>query len=588
MVVAKRQWDPILKAKLATKDVPALSINVLGADFRSLLGIMLSSEASIVVKAKGDNPDPKITDIINSMLFDVFGSEAFSNEAILNDAEAFQTGYGVSEIRIDNDAFEPDDHLVIKTRNSLDVMIDKNARRIDQSDWSYVINNTWLDKDEIKSLYGVKNDDAFYRDERSGIMSAIATMVGSLTSRSRSEYVDTDEFYYEGKYRIIELWHAKYDKVKLYRSLIDDTYSEYKPEDGMFYEEIVRRRRNICLTTVCPAADLVLENKVTPYRYFPFAINVPLNFNGGIFNSPSWVEEMTSLQEERNRLRSAAVDAVSKSANNAWVLPLGEGALQEDMQNRMSQYGAVFVRSGTSPNALQSLSPQMPSNIQALINANDSDSATVSGISPAAKGFSGGAGSEDQYSAMVNQTDASLRYFTKQKSAYLGMLGLIAIDFFRVHYDEKIIKKIVGSMNSQQSQQMQEQSRGQPPQNAIMGQPDMMGQPSPVPMPIDAEGGERLFYDDMDIQEMLSRLRRPGGLQHEVKVTIEPYVDTKRESELRHLTEIIKSSPPEMQGESIPDFIRLTSLPNREKMAAKYDRLLAARNAMPQNMTPTK
>jgi hypothetical protein len=405
MVVAKRQWDPILKKKLEEKGVPALAINVLGADFRSLLGILLSSEASIVVKAKGDNPDPMITDILNSLMFDVFGSEAFGNEAVLCDAEGFQAGYGVSEVRIDSNSFDPDEHLVIQTRNSLDIMIDKNARRIDQSDWSYVINNTWLTRDEIKSIYGIKSDDPFNRDERNGILGTISTMVGSLTSRSRSEYVDAEEFYYEGKYRVIELWHAKYDKVKLYKSQIDGTYSEnIPPEDGLFYEEVLRRRRNICLTTACPAADLILEDKVTPYRYFPFAINVPLNFNGGIFNSSSWVEEMSSLQEERNRLRSAMVDAVSKSANNAWVLPYGEGELATDMEARMSEYGAVFTRKSQSTNALQSLSPQMPSNIQALINANENDSVMVSGVSPASKGFSGGAGSEDQFTAMVNQT----------------------------------------------------------------------------------------------------------------------------------------------------------------------------------------
>jgi hypothetical protein len=162
------------------------------------------------------------------------------------------------------------------------------------------------------------------------------------------------------------------------------------------------------------------------------------------------------------------------------------------------------------------------------------------------------------------------------------MLGLIALDFFRVHYDEKMIRKIVGKPPAPQMPQMQ-------PDPMMVQQPGMMGQQQPMGMPIDAEGGERLFYDDMQIQEMLSKLRRPGGLQHEVKVTIEPYVDTKRESELRHLTEIIKSAPPEMQGESIPDFIRLTSLPGREKMAAKYDRLLAARTAqMQQPTTPTQ
>jgi len=532
MTRAKTQWSPDLKSELEAKRVPVLAINTLGADLRALLGLLSQYASSIKVEGRDKTKDQIKAQVINTLLYTILSNSNFDDENVLENCESLQAGFGVYEVSTKQDADEPEEEIIVRNKPSENIMIDPDARYVDQRDWRYVITWDWFTAEELIAAYdGIVTEKDFgtswYED--------IVNVIRSVISRGRALETTEEDWTIDNKLRVVHLWEEDKTPVKMYKTM--NGYVDYQPPDGTPYETVKLYRRRIKVTSVCPAISKVLQEKVTSYKYFPFAITLPLNLNGGIIHTSSWVEEMTGLQQEKNRLRSAMADIISKSANNNWVVPKGEDVLKDDMQNRMSQYGSVFIRE-TITGALQSLTPTFPSNIQALLNQNGFDEQKIGGITPVARGEQGGAQSGEQYDSMVAQSEAPIRHMVNQDGCGLKMLGKILIDFIRVHYDSDQAIKIIGEEDPRLTQ-------------------------------------------DIVLQVMLD-IKQTPAVRYDLAIILSPYLDTKRMAEQVDRREIIKSVPEQLQAVLIPEYVRNTTSESKDELAQKLEGMMGGQQEQQQ------
>ena len=385
------QWNAKLKSLLKSQDRPVISLNFLKDTVRQVIGVMLQNDVSYQFEATGDNDiDPELAEIWTSLLLQI----EHENRTDLLDrnvlAQAVISSAGIADVDV---SFEKDERgrIVTFLEDNTEVLIDPNARDPYQSDWKRVVKTKWMGQQDILDTWG---DKISIDDFGDAIQSRWKNLFDRLWSKLRSLPVTEEEFRIGGLYRIIELWERV--KVKVVYWYDPQTFEE-APE-GFSDEEyelsgFIRGERietRMQMTVVFPYANIQLEHIEQPYYYFPFAICVPSTYGQALIDTPSFIDDLISLQEELNRLHSVINDTVQRSSNNNVVLPAGNEETQKDMQARGSKPGQYFTMAEGSGGGIQTLESKLPNGAIQLLEKNEVLYQRVSGLPWEMGGFSQG------------------------------------------------------------------------------------------------------------------------------------------------------------------------------------------------------
>ncbi len=530
-IVYGDQIDSEDRETLNNDDRPVVNRNVILPKVLQYLGSTLRRKRSIAAFPVDNSGD----DLIAGKISKLFKHTEQDNDldAVSLDVRAIATitkvgWYYIPPPPIDGGA---EDALVkVYCEPPENVLLDADARDLDQKSWKRVGHRVWLSKDDIIALYpdceneieeriaagttpwdnlserikqGVRSDNAA-DDKRYG--SGITLKTGDIADRVNNLFM------------IFELWERKYRHVPR--------------EDGGG----MRREPYMLLRVSLPYLDICLGRYELPLQYYPFVLYQQLNFGSSVIDTRSYVDQLRPIQEEKNRLSSIAEDAASRAVAETLILGKGEDMLKGDIKLRGNRPG-VYVAATDNPVADKVNSSGITTGIKELQMMNDLDFEKVSILPPAVGGSAENTNESGSYfSQKVDQGEQSVEIFSFiEWRKTLKQLYRLFLERYQAYYTEEMTLRILG---------------------------EEPGKYDDVEINrFDASTGQIL--DDITIG------------RYDVTIDDVDYSNSTRNQDLVELVELMKISPPQIQALLIPEIIKNMRMQGRMQIAAMASQILA-------------
>jgi len=527
------QWDPKLLAQLQSQDRPTHSFNIELPLVLQLLGSMTSNPRRVVVKSADGFADDKVAEVLTKLLrqIDVANDQDFLDDQWFTAGVIGYAGWLYIETSFEED---PLGEIKVSIEDNTDVLPDPDAKRTDQSDWKYVIRRRWMSWSDIKFKWSDKVTEA--KADVPSIWERWTMLLERLQDKLRGKAQDDLLDKKNDLYRVIEKWVRK--KERVVHLLNPETEGIEVIKKGKESAELIRRgfmplwegtRKYLEVNVVLPYADVLLESKKLNYEYYPFAGYYPLKFSGlPLVDSISYVENIHSMQEEKNRYRSIMVDTLQRSPVAGGILPAGEGELKKDLEQRGSKPGTWFARSGNA-GKIQFLNQPFPVGYQYLDEMNTRDIVSVSAM-PLAQGGHGDDDSGVLFQSRVRQGMISMGMIFSSFARAKRLKAKIILERIQKDYTEQRIFRVIGEKEDE--------------------------------------------IIEINQQDVMGRILNDTSLgKYDIWLSEAPYDQTHMEEQFKSLAEMAKvimpMVPPHIALEYLAEIIENTTLDNKKELAEK-------------------
>ena len=535
------QWDDAVRAQRVADHRPVLTINMILPLVMQLLGNQAQRPRSWRVHPVADRGDDNVAALLQELLFFI----ANSNDLNYIDQQVFTGGIvgGAGWWTIDT-SFDDDPLGEIKVDYDINTQCfpDVDARRYDQKDWKHFVKTAWMSYDDLVNHYGKRKLNFTLSEEEANWQNFQLRLPSDLRNEADKDLINVEN----GNYKVIEFWERKAERGEvLFNPLSGEVIPIGKKlsNKGEIVDQLRRSGWEIAkgglvhsmdVTTVFPHGDTILEEKTLDYYYYPFFGFFPMLFSGiTIRDAFSYIENLISPQEEKNKMRSYIQDVLQKQAYGGAIFPAGESELAQDYQEHGAEPGWTGVRKTNTRNSIEFLSPDYPTGVDRLMQVNDSDLQRASAQSLASSSETAAADESGVlFQSKLAQTSVTLSPIFQAFERSRSILAKGILERIQKDYTEERVFRIIGAPNEQD-------------QLAVINQKDAVDR----------------VLNDVTVGE------------YDVHISEEAFAQNSRESELRQMAEMIKVLPPEAQLIIMPEIIRNSSLKNRHETADKLEQV---------------
>lgn len=397
------QWAKEDERKLDQEGRPHLTINLVLSSVNAVLGEQQAKRVEFKYKpAQGGTEETanvlsKITQAIkDSNRYDYVESQVFQDGII-------QHGRGFFDIRM---SFKDNmqGNIVIKSDDSLNILIDPDAKEYDPNTWSEVYETRWMSPDEIRASYGqAKADEVIQlgingtRYDSDSIVFYEDPSFGDAREHERAtvENRSDEEEKTIRSIRVIERQHVKYEPQQQYvdpvsgdLSIVPNTWGEKRVRDfaaqyGLYITKSVAKRIRWTVT----ADKIVLHDDWSPYKTFTKIPYFAYFRRGKPFGL---VTNLLSPQEQLNKLSSQELHIVNTTANSGWIVEQGAlaGMTTDDLRNQGSETGLVIEVARGRKDGVEKIKPNsVPTGVDRISAKAAAYMKEISGVNDALLGF---------------------------------------------------------------------------------------------------------------------------------------------------------------------------------------------------------
>lgn len=367
------QWDPSIKAKLARRRKPHLTVNKVLATVATLMGEHLVRRGDIAFRPASGS-DPRTAQALDKLWMNFNHVQNYQWKEMGAFVDGIIRSRGFLDLRIDFDSNmrgEP----VLSYMNSKDVMLYPGDNGMDPDGWTGVMLSRWLSPRDIAEIYRVPMKDilAFADGDATGL---------DYTDWKKDSFGNPYYDHYVGdtmqraKYRLLRVLERQEWEYKMVECFVDIPTGETREiPTGWDRERIdmamaqygygVVRRKVRKINWAVTVGEIKLHNAISPYRhltpipYFPFLI-------GG--KPVGIVEQLRDPQNLLNKTLSQELHIVAGIANSGFKVKRGALAnmTAEQLQERGGEDGIV-IEYTSNPGDIEKLQPnQVPTGLDRL------------------------------------------------------------------------------------------------------------------------------------------------------------------------------------------------------------------------------
>lgn len=383
------QWDQIAKAKLEQQRRPALTINKIKPAVDNVLGEQIRNRAETMFRPRGGKNDD-----VAQALQKVYKQISDNNKLTWKRSDMFADGVitsrGFLDVRIDYTDSQQGE-VKITGVNPKNVVIDPDADSYDPCDWSDVMVSKWFTADDISVMYN--EADAKILRHRDATYAYGADAVDFYRDRfgMRRPPLYTGNFDQTEVLRNIRVIDRQYRVLDKQKHFVERETGDMRaiPEDfdrnriAWFVEKfgfavtnkLVRRIRWTVI-----ADNVVLHDDWSPYKNFTIVPYFP-GFRYG--QTIGLVENLTSPQENLNKVRSQELHVVNTTANSGWKIKTGVlvGMTMEELQAKGAETGLALEVNGDPEKDVVKIQPNtMPTGLDRISYKAEEDIKNISGV----------------------------------------------------------------------------------------------------------------------------------------------------------------------------------------------------------------
>lgn len=377
-----KQWRQKDVQKLEQEGRPYLTLNMILSTVNVVIGEQTKRRVEFKYKPSvgGDESTATaITKLIqlikDSNNYDYVESQVFQDGII-------QDGRGFFDIRMRFDENIQGD-VVIRSDDSLNILLDPDAKEYDPDTWTEVFETAWLSVNEVEERYGRKKADEVRtlgingtRYDHDSLLWEADPAFGDARENERTGYMDQSDPEERSvrSVRILERQHVKYHQVTKF---VDPQTGEMRVAPETWNEQRIREfaeQFGLFVTTgigkkvrwTTTADRVLLHDDWSPYRTFTKVPYFAFFRRGKPFGL---VTNMLSPQEQFNKLSSQELHIVNTTANSGWILEEGalSGMTPDDLRNQGAETGAVITVARGRKDGLEKIRPnQVPNGIDRL------------------------------------------------------------------------------------------------------------------------------------------------------------------------------------------------------------------------------
>ena len=415
------------------------------------------------------------------------------------------------------------------------VLLDADARDLDQKTWRRVGHRSWMSVEDIMGLWseyadeirdkvkdGDKNWNTLTERIRQGVRPASTIERGATSSTLILKNADV------------------YDKVNQLFLVLCLWERNYR------WGANGKREAYMLLRIAIPYLNFGLGRYELPLKYYPFVLNQSLNFGSTVIDTASYVDQLRPLQEEKNRVSAMAEDAMSRAVAETLILGKGEETLKEAIKKNGSKPG-IYTAATDNPVADRINSAGISVGVQEYIAKLDVDIEKISVLPPAVGGAAENKSESGSYFAQkVDQGEQSIEIFSFIENRKVKkLLYRVILERYQVYYTAPMALRIFGEQPIQPGVPIQNQPKYA---DVAINQIDW------------ATGS---ILDDITVG------------RYDVVIDDVNYSNSVRSEELRVLVDALKVVPPQVAALLIPEFIKNLPLERRLEFSAMAEQVLA-------------
>lgn len=399
-----KQWDDAVVAKRKERFAPSLTINIISPFVKLVTGLMRQSTMDYTLNPV-ESSDNAVAEAMSAAMKHVCKMNNLENLDALTFMAGMTMRRGFYSLDLEEDEDTGALRIVVCEEDPRYIMLDPAMKKYDMSDAEFCARYRYLTENKIKKIYGEKAADISF---------------SALSSDSFDPMADWETALYGAKelkrFRIAEVYWRDYEFIN---EIIDTTtriaYRFDKENDtvstpaGMMpTNDLVQQLRQInpavqlkdrsrTLTKIrCTTVfgnnelndyDMPLNKHWYCRDKFPIIPFFPLYLFG---KDKCIVDDLISIQDEKNQRRSQLVHLINLYANAPWV---GDPAALED-PTVLEKWGSapnVFIRMNPNYQWGKSIARAEPAQVPAYVDRlDDKDSQTareVTGVNPDLLGF---------------------------------------------------------------------------------------------------------------------------------------------------------------------------------------------------------
>lgn len=452
------QWDPIRKARLDKRKVPALTINKILPTLASVFGEQLDNRAEIAFRPGKDGLQ-ETAEALTQVYLHIAQQNRVDWVETDVAADGFVTSRGFYDVRICyNDSLQGE--VKITRLNPSNVVLDPDASEYDPDTWKQVFVTRWLTADDIAVLYNEADaahlrgkDKSAYEYGYDSIDFMSGTFGGGTT---RTTTVGN-------KHQRIRVVERQYRKLRRAKHFVDpvtgDTREIPADWDKARIQKIVdwsgvgvMDRPVEALRWTVVADDVVLFDDWSPYKHFTVVPYFPFLRDG---ETVGLVENLLDPQDLLNKTTSQELHVVNTTANSGWKVKRNAlvNMTVEELETRGAETGLVVELDDISN--LDKIQPnQVPTGIERLGMKSDQYIKDISGRGDSVRG--------------LDRADVAARAIEAKQSASLvnlatpldnlnrtrHLLATRVVDLVQTYYTEERLLNIVGADPRLQTQEV--------------------------------------------------------------------------------------------------------------------------------------
>jgi hypothetical protein len=552
------QWDPIRKARLDKRKVPALTINKILPTLASVFGEQLDNRAEIAFRPGKDGLQ-ETSEALTQVYLHIAQQNRMDWVETDVAADGFVTSRGFFDVRISyGDSLQGE--VKVSRLNPSNVVLDPDASEYDPDTWKQVFLTRWLTADEIAVIYNETDASHLRGKDKSAYdlgCDSIDFMTGTFGG-SPSRVTTTGNRHQ--RIRVVERQYRRLRRAKHFVDpLTGDTREIPADWDAERIQKVVEwsgvsvmERPVEALRWTVVADDVVLFDDWSPYKHFTVVPYFPFLRDG---KTLGLVENLLDPQDLLNKTTSQELHVVNTTANSGWKVKRNSlvNMSVEDLETRGAETGLVVELDDI--NNLDKIQPnQVPTGIERLGMKGDQYIKDISGRGDSVRG--------------LDRADVAARAIEAKQSASLvnlatpldnlnrtrHLLATRVVDLVQTYYVEERLLNIVASDPRQQTQEVQvnyyDEAVGRIVNDLTVGEYGVVVVTAPA----------RQTYEDSQFDEAV-RLRTELGIAIPDSFIIE-------NSHLGKKTELLKALEGTPESQALDEELRKVELEERRAKAA--------------------
>jgi len=425
------QWTAREKAKFLKEKRPPIVYNMLLPRIHNLVGTEQLNRRSIKIVPSNVN-NLELSNTLNGLWRSIWETEEaeFETERVFIDGLIMKIP-GCLRIDVEPNYLGQYEYR-INSVNPMGVFFDPGHRRSDLKDCGWIIQENWLNRDQIIDTYGKKlnlDEGAFVENWWEEISNRVKSLFG---------YGDTGSDWYDKdgeKYKVLEMQRRVKEQRELFADMAGNfilvkkseakKYKEANPESQFLTTQEVDRIR---ITTVCPYIDEVLVDE--PYFIETDMYNIipyySFDYNNVKSSNNSLVYALLDPQRNLNKREIQKSAYIDHSINAPVMFSIEDKEAKDDFEMKGNQpgLGLTYRNYNAKPFRLQ------PANLSMDVWNDIGDSVDkmndISGVNDTARGqseFSNESGrlyamKAERLGATVNPYFRNLAKFRKMAAEY--------------------------------------------------------------------------------------------------------------------------------------------------------------------------